>query len=246
MSAPLELLIAAFDSETAAETALKALKDMQTDGVVSIVNAAVLVKTKTGHAHIKETGDVRAPAGALFGAIVGGLVGLIGGPAGVIVGAAAGAATGGVAAHQIDMGFSNKTLAEIDALLPLGSSAIIAMVTLDWVEKVSEALEQLDARLVRQSLKDDGLPLTGTGPVIEGHATAVPDATTEAAPSSQPAPEPAPASASAAAPAPAPAADSTAAPAPAAPATADPQATADSQAAPTPPPTPSEPAAPLA
>jgi len=223
---------------------------MQTDGVVSIVNAAVLVKTKTGHAHIKETGDVRAPAGALFGAIVGGLVGLIGGPAGVIVGAAAGAATGGVAAHQIDMGFSNKTLAEIDALLPLGSSAIIALVTLDWVEQVSAALEQLDARLVRQSLKDDVLQSTGTGPVIEGHATAVPDAATEAAPSSQPAPEAAPASA--AAPAPASAADSTAAPAPAVQAAtdshamADSQATADSQSAPTPPPTPSEPAAPMA
>src|SRR5258708_39434650 len=86
MSAPIELLVAAFDGETAAETALKALKAMQADGVVSIVNAAVLVKTKTGHAHIKETGDVRAPARAGFGAIVGGLVGLLGGPAGAPAG----------------------------------------------------------------------------------------------------------------------------------------------------------------
>src|SRR5258708_16693051 len=106
MSAPIELLVAAFDGESAAETALKALKEMQADGVVSIVNAAVLVKTKSGHAHIKETGDVRAPAGAVFGAIVGGLVGLVGGPAGGIVGAAAGAAPRGPAAHQIRLGVS--------------------------------------------------------------------------------------------------------------------------------------------
>src|SRR5258708_20206818 len=110
MSAPIELLVAAFDGETAAETALKALKAMQADGVVSIVNAAVLVKTKSGHAHIKETGDVRAPAGAVFGAIVGGLVGLLAGPAGGIVGAAARAPTRGRGAAPIGIGFSPQTL----------------------------------------------------------------------------------------------------------------------------------------
>jgi uncharacterized membrane protein len=262
MSAPIELLVAAFDGEAAAETALKALKEMQKDGVISIVNAAVLVKTKSGHAHIKETGDVRAPAGAVFGAIVGGLVGLLGGPAGVIVGAAAGAATGGMAAHQIDMGFSNKTLEDIDALLPPGSSAIIAMVTLDWVEKVTQALEQLDARLVRQSLNDDVLQSAASGQVIEGHATVVPepatdttaesavstDAThpaaatssaTDPAASTQPAasPQPAPAPAPSAAASAAPTASEAPAPTPDAPA---------APAAPTPPPTPSEPAAPMA
>ena len=42
----------------------------------------------------KETGDVDARHGTLFGAVTGGLIGLLGGPAGVILGAAAGAATG--------------------------------------------------------------------------------------------------------------------------------------------------------
>jgi uncharacterized membrane protein len=181
MSAPLELLVAAFDGESAAETALKQLKEMQKDGVVSVVNAAVLVKTKSGHAHIKETEDVRAGAGAVFGAIVGGLVGLIGGPAGVIVGAAAGAATGGMAAHKIDMGFTNKNLEQMQALLPAGSSAIIAIVTLDWVERVSQALEKLDARLVRQSLHEDVLHQAGAPQVIEGHAQVVPEAPPAAA-----------------------------------------------------------------
>ncbi len=172
MSSPIELLVAAFDGEQAAEAALRQLKEMQKDGVVSVVNAAVLVKTASGHAHIKETEDVRASAGAVFGAIVGGLVGLIGGPAGVIVGAAAGAAAGGVAAHKIDMGFTNSNLEQMQALLPPGSSAIIAMVSLDWVERVSQALETLNARLVRQSIDENALHAAGhaAGPVIEGHA----------------------------------------------------------------------------
>jgi uncharacterized membrane protein len=182
MTAPLELLVAAFDGETGAETALKQLKEMQKDGVVSIVNAAVLVKTKDGRAVIKETEDVRAPAGAVFGAIVGGLVGLLGGPAGVIVGAAAGAATGGMAAHQIDMGFINKNLAHMQALLPAGSSAIIALVTLDWVERVVNALESLDARLWRQALNEDVLHPAGAAQVIEGEARVVPEPAPAATP----------------------------------------------------------------
>ena len=191
MSSPIELLVAAFDGEQAAETALKQLKEMQKDGVVGIVNAAVLVKTASGHAHIRETEDVRAPAGAVFGAIVGGLVGLIGGPAGVIVGAAAGAAAGGVAAHKIDMGFTNSNLEQMEALLPPGSSAIIAMVSLDWIERVSQALETLNARLVRQSINEDALHAAGhaAGPVIEGQAHIIPDTPAATPATGAPAPE---------------------------------------------------------
>jgi uncharacterized membrane protein len=173
MTAPIELILASFDGEQAADAALKELKELQKDGVIIIANAAVLVKHADGRASFKETEDVRAPAGALFGAIVGAVVGLLGGPAGVIVGAAAGAATGGVAAHQIDMGFSDKDLRDIEALLPNGSSAIIALVSLEWVDQVVRALEELDARLWRQALKDDVLTPAEAAHVIEGKASVV-------------------------------------------------------------------------
>jgi len=173
MTAPIELILASFDGEQAADAALKELKELQKDGVIIIANAAVLVKHADGRASFKETEDVRAPAGALFGAIVGAVVGLLGGPAGVIVGAAAGAATGGVAAHQIDMGFSDKDLRDIEALLPNGSSAIIALVSLEWVDQVVRALEELDARLWRQALKDDVLTPADAAHVIEGKAVVV-------------------------------------------------------------------------
>jgi uncharacterized membrane protein len=179
---PIELIVAAFAAEDKADAALKHLKELQRDDVVSVVNAAVMVKTQDGRASIKETEDVRAPAGAVFGAIVGGLVGLLGGPAGVIVGVAAGAATGGLAAHEIDMGFDNHDLKEIQASLPAGSSAIIALVTLDWVEQVVQALEELDARLWRQALREDMLASTRAPRVIEGKSTPAPDAVSTASP----------------------------------------------------------------
>ena len=167
MAAPIELIVAAFDGEGQAGHALEQLQQLRQDGVVRIINAAVMVKTKDGKSIIKETEDVRAPAGAVFGAIVGGLVGLLGGPAGVIVGAAAGAATGGLAAHEIDMGFDDHDLKDIQASLPAGSSAIIALVALEWVERVVNALEELDAKLWRQVIKGEMLEAMDDTPVAE-------------------------------------------------------------------------------
>jgi uncharacterized membrane protein len=152
---PLELIVAAFDSTQKAQEALDHLRALEREGVVGIANAAVLVKDQDGRARIRETEDLTGPTGALFGAIAGALVGLLGGPAGMIVGAAAGAATGGLAAHSIDMGFDDALLKEIEAGLPPGSSAILALISHEWVDRIVEVLEELQARLYRQALKEE-------------------------------------------------------------------------------------------
>jgi uncharacterized membrane protein len=155
MIGPVELVVAAFDDEDKASAVLKDLKQADKDGVLQVINAAVLVKKENGKVSFHETQDVGAGRGAIFGAIAGGLVGLLGGPAGVIVGAAAGAATGGVAAKQIDMGFSDEMLKDMQAGLQPGSSAIVALVQHEWVDRVVAALEELDAKLFRQALTEE-------------------------------------------------------------------------------------------
>jgi uncharacterized membrane protein len=175
MAGPLELIVAAFDDAERAAQVLEELRDLERSGDLALVNVALLVKDAEGRAQLKETGDVRAPGGALFGAIVGGLVGLLGGPAGAIVGAAAGAATGGLAAHSLDLGFDDTLLKEIQDGLPAGSSAIIALIAHEWVERLISKLEALEARLYRQALKAEILaqlpPKTAAGP---GQAPAAP------------------------------------------------------------------------
>ncbi|HET91528.1 MAG TPA: DUF1269 domain-containing protein [Chloroflexi bacterium] len=152
---PISVLVYAFNEEDKADQLLKALKDLDRRGIFDILNAAVLVTQEDGQFRLRETEDVDARRGALFGAVVGGLVGLLGGPAGVIVGAAAGAATGGVAAHRIDMGFSEEYLREIQTSLEPGSSALIALVEHEWVDRVIEELEQYEGRLFRQAIQAD-------------------------------------------------------------------------------------------
>ena len=120
-----------------------------------LVNAAVMVKDEKGKVKMRETQDVDSKRGAIFGAIAGGLIGLLGGPAGVIVGAAAGAATGGLAANQIDMGFPDDTLKELQGVLTPGSSAILALIQHEWVDRVVEELEKHGASLFREALKEE-------------------------------------------------------------------------------------------
>ena len=155
MIGPVELIVAAFKEEGKAEEVLKTLKELQKQEIIFLVNAAVMTKNEKGKVSLKETQDVGAGKGALFGAVAGGLIGLLGGPVGVVVGAAAGAATGGVAANKIDMGFPNDTLKEIQATLTPGSSAILALIQHEWVDRVVEELEKYNAALFRQALKEE-------------------------------------------------------------------------------------------
>ena len=155
MIGPIELIVAAFGEESKAGEALESLRQLEKDETIALINAAVMVKDEKGKISIKETQDVRGGKGALFGAIAGGLIGLIGGPVGVIVGAAAGAATGGVAASKIDMGFPDDTLKEIQEVLKPGSSAILALIQHEWVDRVVEELEKHQANLFRQALKEE-------------------------------------------------------------------------------------------
>jgi uncharacterized membrane protein len=155
MIGPIELVVAAFNDETKAGAVLKDLKALEKDGMILLVNAAVMVKDDKGKISIKETDDITGGKGALFGAVAGGLIGLMGGPVGVIIGAAAGAATGGVAANKIDMGFPDDMLKEMESSLPPGSSAILALIQHQWVDTAVAELEKAGAKLFRQAIKDE-------------------------------------------------------------------------------------------
>ena len=124
MNTALELIISVYRDPKQAEAVLKELRHEAGGKTFKIQDAAVIVKDKDGHAHIKDREDVEPKHGALFGAITGAVVGLLGGPGGAVVGAVAGAATGAATAAALDMGFSNDQLKDLQASMPANSSAL--------------------------------------------------------------------------------------------------------------------------
>ena len=152
--APVQLIVAAFQDEKAADQALKDLKKVQKKKKIAIQNAAVLRKDENGKLHIKETADMGGGKGAALGGVAGAAIGLIAGPA-LVVPVAVGALVGGLTAKLRDSGFSDKRLESLgDGLVP-GSSAIIAVVEPKGAKRVERELSEQGADLLTSKIQAD-------------------------------------------------------------------------------------------
>lgn len=152
---PLQIIVAAFQEEDAADEALKTLKEAKKEKLISIDNAAVIRKDDDGKLHIKETSDMGGGKGAGVGVLVGGAIGLIGGPLGVAVGGALGAAVGGITAKLYDGGFKDDRLREIGSSLTPGTSAIVAVIEHRWVADLERELAEEGADVMTAALAED-------------------------------------------------------------------------------------------
>jgi uncharacterized membrane protein/sporulation protein YlmC with PRC-barrel domain len=151
-SGDLELIVAVYEHPDKAAEELKKLKESDAK---QIHNTAVVVKDEDGKTHFKESQDVDAKHGRLFGAVSGGLIGLMGGPVGVIVGAIAGAVTGGIVAKHVDMGFSDDFLERLQELLQPGSSGLLVLVEFQDSDAVAGRLSETTERVLRHTLADE-------------------------------------------------------------------------------------------
>ena len=151
----IQLIVAAFQDEDAADEALKKLKTAQKQKLIDIQDAAVIRRDEKNKLHIKETADPGGGRGAAAGGAIGAVIGLIAGPPGVVVGAAAGALVGGVTAKVIDSGIPDDRLEQIGEGLQPGTSAIVAIIEHSWVEDVEKQLAEAGADVLTESIRAD-------------------------------------------------------------------------------------------
>jgi uncharacterized membrane protein/sporulation protein YlmC with PRC-barrel domain len=151
-----ELLAKLFSDEARAGETLKEIRRSSREEGASfkVLEAAVLVKGADGKTKIKETGDLHAAQGRMFGAVVGGLVGLLGGPVGVVLGALAGAGTGAFTAKHVDLGFSDDFLESLEEHLEPGSSALLVMVDHTDADAVFQELAAKEGVMLRHAFTD--------------------------------------------------------------------------------------------
>jgi uncharacterized membrane protein len=151
---PVQVVIAAFDEEEAADEVLGELKQAKWAGLIGIQNAAVLRRDEKDKLHIKELKDWGGGKGAVAGGALGAVVGLVLGPGALVTGAA-GALIGGLAAKLRDSGFSDERLKTIGASLKPGSSAIIAVIEHRWVAELEKEMEEAGADVVTEAIAAD-------------------------------------------------------------------------------------------
>jgi uncharacterized membrane protein len=151
---PVQLIVAAFEEEKAADEALKELKRAKWDGLIGIQDAAVLRRDQKNKLHVKETGDWGGGKGAVAGGALGATIGLILGPGALLTGAA-GAIIGGLAAKLRDSGFSDERLATVGEGLQPGTSAIVAVIEHTWVDDLEKEMAEAGADVLTESISAD-------------------------------------------------------------------------------------------
>jgi uncharacterized membrane protein len=186
---PVQVVVAAFKDENTAAEALKALKQARNQGLIRIVDAAVLRKDEKGKLHIKETADMGGGKGAVIGGVAGGVIGLLAGPVGWA--ALGGAVIGGLAAKLKDGGFKDERLKKLGEGLGPGNSAIVAVVEHTWVREVEKAMAEAGADVLTEQISADvaqqlqaggevALSAVMTSDALETSRVAVSDAKVEA------------------------------------------------------------------
>jgi uncharacterized membrane protein len=152
--APVQLLVAAFTDEDAADKVFEQLKQAKKEKLIHIQDVAVIKRDADSKIHINEPKDWKAGKGAGVGAVIGAALGIITGP-GVVLTTAAGAAIGGLAAKLRDAGFPDDQLKQVGEALKPGTSAIVAIIEHTWVADLEQEMQAQGAQVMRQAISED-------------------------------------------------------------------------------------------
>jgi uncharacterized membrane protein len=146
------LVVLAFKDATGAEQMRDKLKGMQKMQLISLSDAAVVVRREDGKVKVKQAVSL-VGAGALGGAFWGMLIGLL--FFAPWLGLAVGALSGALGGALSDYGVDDKFIKEVGAKIEPGHSALFLMVE-SWTEdKVLDELQGTEAEVLQTSLSHE-------------------------------------------------------------------------------------------
>jgi uncharacterized membrane protein len=150
MSAPVQLIVAAFNDAEEAGRLLDELKQGRRAGLIGIVDAAAVVKDAEGTLKITNAKH-RGRRGFFTGGAIGGTLALLAGPLGWAT-AAGGGVLGALIGKVRNEPFSSS-VEDLAASLTPDSSLLVAVVEHRWVAMIEEMVAELGAAVVREELK---------------------------------------------------------------------------------------------
>ncbi len=146
------MVVLAFQDETGAERMRDKLIELQKQQLISLSDAAVVVRKPDGKVKVKQAVSL-VGAGALGGAFWGMLIGLLFWAPwlGLAVGAAAGALGGALS----DVGVDDKFIKEVGSTIEPGHSALFLLIERWTEDKVLDAVQDMGATVLQTSLSKE-------------------------------------------------------------------------------------------
>ena len=141
-SVPVDLYIATYSDPGAAQEDWDDIKQLARDDVIAVDGLVLVSRNDDGKIEVKDNAN-DVGRGAAVGAVGGAIIGLIFPPA-FLASAAVGAGVGAGAGAIRDRREKKEIKADVEEVLPPGSSGIVALFEEQWVENVEKALANAD------------------------------------------------------------------------------------------------------
>ncbi len=147
-----DLVIVAFDNASGADEVRDAMVQMQKDHIVTLEDAAVVVRKADGKVKVKQATNL-VGAGAMGGAFWGMLIGLL-----FMVpwlGLAIGALSGALGGKFTDIGVDDKFIKEVGNTIQPGHSALFLLIRESTPDRLLEELKPYKGTVLKTSLSKE-------------------------------------------------------------------------------------------
>ncbi len=147
-----DLVVVAFDNAIGADEVRDAMVQMQKDHIVSLEDAAVVVRKADGKVKVKQATNL-VGAGAMGGAFWGMLIGLL-----FMVpwlGLAVGALSGALGGKLTDIGVDDKFIKEVGSTIQPGHSALFLLIREATPDRLLEELKPYKGTVLKTSLSKE-------------------------------------------------------------------------------------------
>ena len=146
------MLVVVFQNESKAYEGVKALRQLDLDGSITVYAHAVVVKNPDGAVVARERDD-QGPFGLLVGTALGALLGVLGGSAGLAIGATVGLVAGGVADLR-NARVGEEFIDDVAKALSPNRAAVVAEIEEDATGPVDAQMEAIGGTVFRRALSE--------------------------------------------------------------------------------------------
>lgn len=155
-----ELVVVCFGNTDDADRVLNELRRMQTEYLLELEDAVVVVRPPQGKLELKQSINLAgagAVSGGLYGGLFGSLIGLLflNPLAGLAVGGVLGAGSGALSGSLVDYGINDDFIRSLGQQLKPDSSALFVLVRKAQPDKVLQALSRFRGTVLRTSLSPE-------------------------------------------------------------------------------------------